>query len=268
MAYELFSTVSGGATMRVCHHRRSRGAPPVLLVLLGLHFVWACVATGDGISRKDNQRVGRGTSAQQTVQTRQLIEALVTRNPSPTLTSKGLIFDPKYDRLAAHRAWEAVPRIVSHVEEAWPLLVGHLDDERYCLTVRPLLSGGAPQNWSVGKMCHEIVARNLSEAYLRNLAPITKSVYLTMVWPNVARDAKKLKIWCDARKDKELYELQIEMCQWAITEVPNLRKTPLQTRRTWSRAIEAEIRSLQESKKAVLFSGFGTEEIGLAQPDK
>ncbi len=109
-----------------------------------------------------------------------------------------------------------------------------------------------------------IVGRNLAKAYFQNLRPLTVIVYARLGRPEIARDRKELKSWCGERAKKPLYELQIEMCRWAIAElnaadfghwVSGLR------RRAWLAAIEAQIGSLQKSKKSVPFSGFGPEEL-------
>ncbi|NMC20945.1 MAG: hypothetical protein GYA33_11050 [Thermogutta sp.] len=89
--------------------------------------------------------------------------------------------------------------------------------------------------------------------------------------PDIARDKKKLKSWCEERRDKKLYELQIEMCEWAKTElgkpddfhgISQLRK------RAWISALDAEIESLRESERAVSFPGFGSEEFSPYSAEK
>ena len=63
--------------------------------------------------------------------------------------------------------------------------------------------------------------------------------------------------------EKRLYELQIEMCQWAMTELRKPKDFPSISRlrgKAWVAAIEAEIESLRESQSAVRYHGFGGEE--------
>lgn len=191
-----------------------------------------------------------------------MVEALVNHNPAPKIEKhRSPLFDARYDWAEHKRAWKAIPILVGHAEDVWSELVEHLDDERYCTTV--MAFSGVPYDWSVGDVCRMILSRNLSEAYYRNLKPMSLMVYGRLRRPAVARD-KEFKSWCEERREKKLYELQIEMCEWAKTEIAspdNLPRTSQPTRRAWLDAIETEIESLRKSERAVPFGGFGTEEF-------
>jgi hypothetical protein len=205
-------------------------------------------------------------SEKASVDVRALVEALANRNPVPNLVGKDHpkpIFEKKVDWLEDDRVWMAIPVLVRNAEDAWPEMVKHIDDQRYCITLETTESG-ITYNWTVGDMCRYIVAGNLAAAYHRNLRPLTEQARARLGWPKVARDRKKLKAWCEERSKKQLYELQIDSCQWAITELRALDGYTRVSRiraRAWIAAIEAEIESLQESKQAVAFGGFGAEEF-------
>jgi hypothetical protein len=200
------------------------------------------------------------------------VEALANRNPPPTyeVPLHSLpIYDNKYDWSESNRVWKAIPILIRHAEEAWPELVKHIDDKRYCMTVK--MFDDSICNWNVGNFCRDIMGRSLSEAYYRNLRPLTKIVYIKLRWPEIAHDPKRLKLWLKERSKKKLYELQIEMCEWAIpvVEKDDFRdpRITIKMKQDWIKAIQAEIKSLRESKKAVPFPGYGPEEIMPYSPD-
>jgi hypothetical protein len=82
--------------------------------------------------------------------------------------------------------------------------------------------------------------------------------------PKIARDKKQLKAWCEARRERRLYELQIEVCQGAQPEVAKIQselKIPDPKRHEWFDAINAKIESLRRSKVPVGWRRFGPEEL-------
>jgi hypothetical protein len=242
-----------------------------LLVLIGSCGIVALMAQEKTEDQKPKSQITRH-SKEAKVDARSLVEALANHNPPPSFKEPDLqpIFDKKFALAESNRVWKAIPVFISHAEEAWPELIKHLDDKRYCITIQSM--DGSIYNLTVGKVCREIVGRSLSEAYYRNLRPEMRVIYGRLRWPEIAHDPKKLKLWCQERSKKKLYELQIEMCEWAIPEVKNAdfrdTRVTTQKRREWVKGIQAEIKSLRESKKAVPFKGFGPEEIMLYPPDE
>lgn len=191
-----------------------------------------------------------------------MVEALANHNFQPKLDHE---FRPHlgsaYDWSEKGRVWNAVNALIGNAEEAWPELVMHLDDDRYCLTVQTI--DGFVYNWSVGEMCREIVGRNLGEACFQSV-PLYELVYYRLRLPKIARDKKQLKAWCEARRERRLYELQIEVCQGAQPEVAKIQselKIPDPKRHEWFDAINAKIESLRRSKVPVGWRRFGPEEL-------
>lgn len=202
--------------------------------------------------------------------TRALVEALANRNAAPAFAGRWHYpaFDERYDWREYQRVWSAIGALLRHAEHAWPDMVNHLDDDRYCITLLETDSDYT-YNWTVGDMCRAVIADNLSEAYYRNLKPGLQIVWARLRTPGIARDKKTLKAWCEERRNKRLYELQIEMCHWAITELQKRdipRVSDLRSK-AWEAAIEAEIESLRDSEMPVVFRGFG-EQYTLYSPDK
>ena len=187
---------------------------------------------------------------------RATIEKLVNHNPVPRLVGSAgearPIFDVTYDWAEYHRVWEAVRELAPKAEALWPELVKHLDDDRYCLTAWTFSE--YPLNLTVGEMCRKLISDCLSQGYFQHLRPNSLVIHGRMYTPSIARDTKTLEAWCVARSDKPLYELQVEMCGWAIKTLKRSAdwpEVPDSRRRAWIAAIEAEIVSLTKSKRAV-----------------
>lgn len=205
------------------------------------------------------------------IDARALVEALVNRNPSPKLVGSRHqpIFDPKFDWKEDERVWEATKSLIRHAEAAWPELVRHLDDERYCITLK--WWSGHTYTWTVGRMCAHIIFKNLSEGYYQTLMGpaaarnvYARNVHSRMSRPEITDDSETLKEWCEKRSTKELYELQIEVCEWAIQELKKPDDRPLGSPlrvRAWIATIEADIEALRQSQMAVRYGGFKGEEV-------
>jgi hypothetical protein len=88
--------------------------------------------------------------------------------------------------------------------------VQHLGDDRYCKTVG--IDARYPRNWSVGTVCQHILGETLSEPFYRHVGG-SKEDYHRFRLPAIAKDKKKLREWCLARRDRQLFELQVEMCE-------------------------------------------------------
>lgn len=230
------------------------GICTMLLLSAGSHPATLCVLTSTGQAKGHAKNDARAA-----------IEKLVNHNPVPRLVGdKGQrdpIFDVKYDWAEYHRVWMALRELAPKAEALWPELVKHLDDERYCMTA--LTWSDNTHNLTVGDVCHELISNILSNAYYQHLKPNSLDIYGRMGRPDIARDKKKLKSWCEARRDKPLYELQMEACEWAVkrlTKSEDLPRVSNSTRRAWIAAIKAEIQSLTKSKLAVPSEWFRGEE--------
>jgi hypothetical protein len=151
---------------------------------------------------------------------RKMVEALVDHNPQPVMAGPGRrtpIFAEKFDWAEYNRANTAMETLWTHAEEAWPELVAHLNDKRYCTTIE-CEEGGA--NFSVGNICAQVIRRCLSDSYADRLFLILDHVAapeLAYPWFEYAYP-DNLEEWCKAREGKHLSELQSEACQWALAE--------------------------------------------------
>jgi hypothetical protein len=153
-----------------------------------------------------------------------LVESLANRNEPPKLAEDAFainevssppIFGEKYDWVEQRRVREALHVLTKRNGAAlWPHLVRHLDDQRYSLTCSFEDCGA---NLTVGDFCREMARRDLTEPYRR-------------VWPQVrllpgalgvihfARPPwrRTLEEWSPSWKDRQLWELQIELGEWGL----------------------------------------------------
>jgi len=185
---------------------------------------------------------------------KKVVKSLASKNSAPKLTGdedeRKPIFDERYDWGEQERIQEAIQLLVEHAAEAWPELVNHLDDKRYAITYRVLDSA---YNFSIGEICEQIISDNISQAYYIHLlddAIYNQQVYAVMSSPSVVKQGK-LREWCEKRKNKKLYELQIEMCRWAITRIPELTDAPESKRQAAISAVKNQINTLETTKKPV-----------------
>jgi hypothetical protein len=151
----------------------------------------------------------------------ELVNSLASKNTPPTIVG---FYTVKFEACAKFewpeqgRVWRVVKKLIGNVEDAWPVLVEHLDDERYSVTV-DFEGFDERYNWTVGDVCRQLVSRTLSEAYYQELKPRSLNLYRKMRYPGFGINRQELKKWCTARSDRSLYELQVETCGWAAGEL-------------------------------------------------
>jgi hypothetical protein len=204
------------------------------------------------------------------------IETLASRNHAPVIRGGDQyeipLFARDYNWADQDRVVAATRELVDHAERRWPEIVAHLDDTRYCITYDfDTPACAMPKNLSVGDVCKWIISDYLSQPYVWHIPQGGEPAYLGFSIPDVARHGNAaLKVWCETRSRKRLYELQIEVCEWAAHEAAK-RDGPLselsdERRRAVVAGIKGQIAELCESKRAIKserFTGRGTEGAGL-----
>ena len=199
----------------------------------------------------------------------QVIESLVSGNVPPTF-SKGQrapVFDDSFDLAEDQRVWRQLRQLAKNCESILPELVDHFDDGRYCTTVST--SSGKTRKMTVGDACYEVVANGICEAYVRHLRTQPKHIIKQFYNEDVI-GKDKLKKWCDARKGKPLFSLQIELCDWAIKKLrdESLDDVAYETIQDWIEVIKAQRESLAKSKTAVVPTWFQGEQYIPVRPSQ
>jgi hypothetical protein len=197
---------------------------------------------------------------------RALIDALASRNRAPVLHGGDEYEMPRFagdfNWADQERVVAAIRRLVGNAQQVWPDIVAHLGDERYCVTYdfdTPARDG--PGNLSVGDICKWIISDYLSQAYLWHIPDAGERAYTAFFMPDIARHGNAaLKAWCETRRNKKLYELQAEVCEWAVREAAKadgpLSELSDEHRRAVVAGIKGEIAELRESRRPVKSEGF------------
>ena len=209
-------------------------------------------------------------------QMERLIDALASRNDAPRLVGKEgsafPIFAEKFDWNDQKRVQAAAWALAQDdSNDLWGCLVEHLRDKRYSATCE--IGDDYPCNYDVGTICLFIARSKLRCAYLRHLEPGKTFHYGGNSWnwvSNVTRDfipgivqrdlhhgsrvydPDDLAEWYRARKGKPLYELQMEMCEWAVKKVEDAPGVAEKPRKTFIAAVRNEIESLRKAKRPVV----------------
>ena len=132
-----------------------------------------------------------------------VIDELANKNNAPTIDKnrRGIEFPPGYDWLEQERVIEAWKTLHQQAAELLPDLVAHANEERYSVTFE------INERWynsSVGMQCWSVF-RSTVECY--ELAPdLFRYCRLRFV-----PEPPELHAWWQARKDKSLIGLQLEM---------------------------------------------------------
>jgi hypothetical protein len=224
-----------------------------------------------------------GADAEHIRQYDRLIDAVASRNKEPKIIETGgspiALFDDKFDWADQERVQRAVAALSQdESNDLWPRLVEHIDDERYSVTGGDDLA--APQNFSVGWACRVLAFNHLLYAYLQYLEPggsapmggdsmnwvaddsteyvpgklqmeLHEPPQLGRLWGELPGE-KRLWKWYQARKGKPLYELQIEMCEWAIKRVEGDSRVAEKPKREFVNRVKRQIQLLRETKKPVV----------------
>ncbi len=197
-----------------------------------------------------------GGEQKPTPDARAMVEALANRNPVPAIDPDHRpVFAKNYNWPECSRAAHAFHALIDHAEDAWPEMVAHLNDNRYSITYDADSSSGYTRNWTVGDVCRKIIVGSLAGSYLQHVHTDKRSYYrLEKFLPDkrgsmIGKDI--LKAWCEERIAKRLYELQIEVCQWAVAEVEKggFERVSKSERLEWIAAIKSEIERLKTSRR-------------------
>ncbi len=168
------------------------------------------------------------------------------------------IFARNYDWREYDRVESSIGALLARAEEAWPQLLQHLDDKHYSFTDRQC---DCAYNESVGDICETIVVETLSEAYYRCSPdpPGDEQWYHRLHWPeDLGGTPAELRAWCDKRKGKPLFALQIELCEAAIKVIPTLNEIPERDQAKCIAAVRRQIETLKKLKKPVLVERWGS----------
>jgi hypothetical protein len=213
-----------------------------------------------------------------------LIDAVVSHNEQPKTAE---IWDRTYMLFGKDFDWKDQKRVQKAVwvlsqdesNDLWARLVEHRDDTRYAVTGYWTAIIDA-DNLMVGDICRELAFNHLLCAYLQYLLPGKTFPYGgdTTNWvdddskefipgklqeelhnpPHLGRYSSerpgqaKLKTWYDERRGKPLYELQIEICEWAVKRVESDPTAAAKPKKDFVGNVKRQIELLKKTMKPVV----------------
>jgi hypothetical protein len=182
----------------------------------------------------------------------EMINALANRNSPPKLVEAPVCWLPlypaDYDWKEEERVANALGKVSREKTAAmWEELVRHIDDDRYCRTLKDKNETFALGNWTVGRFCLTWADAWLIGVYVEHLPNDPNKdgypLYLDLKLGN-------LKEWRKQRQDKQLYELQIEVCEKAI-ELLKVADVRQHEKDQAKKEIGVEIVTLRKTKRPI-----------------
>jgi hypothetical protein len=188
----------------------------------------------------------------------QMVDAIVNRNQPPKLLERrGLprnvaLFPQGYDWQEEKRVHEALARLYQDTTaELWEELVRRTNDPSYCIVVVSQQSEASVIR-SVGSICRELAADRLHDVYRQHLPGDPKRFEGRTVILPMASFKGGLADWRKERKDRSLYQLQIEACEEAIKELAQVESVPQRDKDRARRKIEFEIETMRSTKQPLI----------------
>ena len=187
---------------------------------------------------------------------KRLVSSLSNNNPPPRLVGgepdQRPVFAKNYDWVEQERVLKVIQTLLDNAEPALSELAENLGDTRYCIT----FDQDYIVNDTIGDTCRTILGESLTAAYMPHI-PHGILSEARLYQPDVLKGDDKTRAWIreQVSKQRPLYELQIELCQWAINEIPNisdLAKVSDTEKQTAIRNIQAQIETLRTTRKPVL----------------
>lgn len=212
----------------------------------------------------DKEKATRAVSPEGAENIAKLFKALVTTNEKPFVykSHSGYrmpVFPPSFDWEEYKRVIAAIDelekRLAENVEEVWPILVDHMCDPEYSFTVDAYDSA---YNYSRGYVCY-CLARSWVNGVYAGLMPMDRPLYQYQA-PH-SMDPKALQKWCRERRDKKLYEIQIEAGEWALSIIPTESEMDEEDQQRAIKEIQKRIDRISKSKKPIAGKFFSVDVI-------
>ncbi len=185
-----------------------------------------------------------------------LVDGLASRNASAPKfeTVKGVrtlripVFPDSFDFAEQVRVSGQLNALMhSKNGDVWPWLVKRISDDRYSATMFEY-DNDAVYNQTVGDWCKMLAERDLFSAYSQPPTPgLETQGQFWVAWHPNDKPKPLSKEWLGAREGKLLWELQLEQCQWVISEAPGLKLLNEEARNDFISKIKTEIERLNRT---------------------
>lgn len=210
-------------------------------------------AGGDGAKGSDSRKAAKRDAKDAA----KMVEAIANRNKPPKIVERQKdypkwfpLFPANYNWKEEKRVREAIGKLYQDTStELWEALVQGANDKRYCITS---YSGNSAdvEIHSVGWICRDLAYSRLCALFEKHLPSLPPHGCPVQFW-DIRKD---MPAWRKERKDKTLYQLQIEVCEMALRELSkvNVEDVSEKEKTEARKKIEVEIAKLRKTKHPVL----------------
>jgi hypothetical protein len=158
------------------------------------------------------------------------------------------LFPQDYDWKEQDRVVKALNHLRNNMTvDWWEELVRTKDDPRYSLTIISPDTGSA-SNWTVGDFCHFLGYMCLVDVVRRD-------------WPKkrdrrigLGLGIRDLTEWRKERMHKSVYELQIELYERALAQLPTVKYISQEQKEATRKKIESAIEKLKRTKQPIFLN--------------
>lgn len=187
-----------------------------------------------------------------------LVDDLANRNKPPKVVDaprlgRVPLFPENFDWNEQNRVLLALEKVHrDKSDELWEELLRGIEDWRYSLTIINIVD--EPEDICVGTFCARLAHCRLMNVVTRHL-PVTwhpKVGKPPRIVESVAFDSVPWMEWRQKRKDKRLYELQIELCEEALAKLRKAQDIPQDQKVAAQKAIEGEVGRLRKNKSPIV----------------
>jgi hypothetical protein len=186
-----------------------------------------------------------------------MVEAIANRNKPPKIVRRRQVCPQEFPLFSKNYDWKEEKRVHKALAplkrdtsaELWEALVQKATNRRYCIVSYSGSSADA-YIFSVGDICTDLAYSRLCGVFEKHLPSLPPHGCPIQFW-NIKED---MAAWRKDRKDKALYQLQIEVCEMALREVPKMRTDDVSDKEKAEarKKIEAEVAKLRRTKQPAL----------------
>ncbi len=182
-----------------------------------------------------------------------MVDAIVNRNQEPKLVNRPsgwpreiAMFPESYDWAEDARVLRALDKLFQDRTLAlWEELVRRGDDPRYCVTLVSVQNEDA-QIISVTGVCFRLAYSHLVDVFKQHL-PVSEDADGRKIALDIG--IENLAEWRKKRANKSLYELQIEVCENALSQVSKAKGVSEDDEALARGKIKGEIARLKRTKQ-------------------
>jgi len=224
---------------------------------LVFHLVLCCVVLAGDPCEVKAQCSCSASSGECDTDYSELVSSLANRNSRPVFVGKDEkrrpLFPDNYDWKEERRVQNVLHQILKYTDHALPTLLDHFDDDRFCVT---LDHGDYVLNHSVGSICSAIVRESLIKPFTDCLS--SDQGRWRELWNPECLKKTPLEKWCRERLNQgdTFVEMQNELLQWAINNVPDASKVTAKEREDVISKMTSQLAMLKDSKAPILKTRF------------